>query len=82
MIPDEWPATAATGGGADGRGLVPPGIVRVIFGVRTYGAPDTTVAFDMAAPEYRRVCGGPSCGGKTVADFRGVPTAPAPADFY
>ena len=81
-IPAGWPATAAMGGHRDGCGLVPPGAVRVIFGTVRYGETDIRVAFDMAAAEYRRVCGGPSCGGKTAGDFRGVPTTPAPAAFY
>lgn len=41
-----------------------PGFTRVIFrGV------DGPLAIELPANMYRAVCGGPSCGGKTLADF-------------
>lgn len=75
MVPDNWPAVAAMRGAA---GLVPDGITRVIFGADAA----TRVAFDFPAADYRRVCGGPSCAGKAIGDFRGLSAAPAPARFY
>ncbi len=42
-----------------------PGFTRVIF---RRGAADAT-AIELPCNLYRAVCGGPSCGGKTLADF-------------
>ena len=75
LVPDGWPARAAMSGPA---GRVSAGVARVIF-----GPPSTPlVAFDFSHADYLRICGGPSCDGKTVADFRGVPAAPAAPEFH
>lgn len=75
LVPDGWPARSAMSGPA---GRVPAGVARVIFGPRA--AP--LVAFDFSIDDYRRICAGPSCGRKTIGDFRGVPAAPAAPEFH
>lgn len=63
-----------------------PGFTRVIFHPEHgIGGP---LAIELPANMYRAVCGGPSCGGKTLADFAPLFTtglvrwAPAGFDDY
>ena len=41
-----------------------PGFTRVVF-----RGTDGLLAIELPANMYRAICGGPSCGGKTLADF-------------
>jgi hypothetical protein len=88
-IPDGWTACAALRhdrhpyGSAD---RVPVGMTRVIFCDFSRGhaisPPALRAAFDFPSDDCRRVCGGPSCDGRTIADFRNVPATPARPEFY
>lgn len=81
LAPGHWEASSALRGPC---GLVPDGTTRVIF--RNPAAPpwgdETAVGFDFIDRDYRAVCGGPSCTGRTAADFVAVPSVPAPPRFY
>ena len=69
-------AYSAMGGGSKGWGLVPAGVVRVIFGDDT--------GLDVPAEAFGEICGGNSCAGRFRHDFAavGAVVQGAIAEFY